>query len=64
MTSVYVRNVVKRVTVAPGYSGGAGGTGTSTNVLTSNNAWSGTNAFNNAATHSPNTASVLSLIHI
>ena len=61
MTSVYVRNVVKRVTVAPGYSGGAGGTGTSTNVLTSNNAWSGTNAFNNAATHSPNTASVVPL---
>lgn len=61
MTSVYVRNVVKKVTVAPGFSGGAGGSGTSSNVLASNNSWSGTNAFAAAATHAPNTSSVVPL---
>lgn len=60
MTSVYVTNVVRRVTVHPGYTGGAGSAGT--NLLPLNNAWAGTNAFNDTVTATASSASAVPII--
>jgi hypothetical protein len=57
MTSVYVTNVVKKVTVSPGAAGGSGGTGT--NLLPLNNSWTGTNLFSNAVTAQPSSPSTV-----
>lgn len=61
MTSVYVTNVTRKVTVSPGYTSGSGGGG-GVDLLPLNNTWTGSNIFANDVVISPGASTEIATI--